>query len=199
MRRIAIATISAGLGIAGLGIGAASTAGAVTAVQTHTHKAVLTDDTMTLADIAAACEANPVVAQFFAWNVAAYNEGQPYFTADGLYDPSTGVLTPLQDFEAVSQPVVSPAPPQQTPPPPPAGSTNVTGVLACIEQAESGGNPTAVNASSGAGGLFQFLPSTWASLGYSGLPQNAPVSEQIQAAETLYAQQGIAPWSGDGC
>lgn len=73
--------------------------------------------------------------------------------------------------------------------------------LSCIVQAESGGDPTAVNPSSGAGGLFQFLPSTWAGLGYSGLPQDAPVSEQWAAAEALYAQEGSAPWAGqgDGC
>ena len=44
----------------------------------------------------------------------------------------------------------------------------------CVIRRESGGNPHAVNASSGAGGLFQFLPSTWASLGYSGLPAERP-------------------------
>lgn len=34
---------------------------------------------------------------------------------------------------------------------------------------ESGGNAQAVNPASGAGGLYQFLPGTWQSLGYSGL------------------------------
>ena len=70
---------------------------------------------------------------------------------------------------------------------------------ACVIARESGGNPHAVNPYSGAGGLFQFLPSSWAALGYSGLPQNAPVAEQYQAFARLYAQQGRQPWSSDGC
>ena len=69
----------------------------------------------------------------------------------------------------------------------------------CIISRESGGNPRAVNPASGAGGKFQFLPQTWASLGYPGLPQNAPVWEQDQAFQKLYAQAGAGPWSSDGC
>jgi soluble lytic murein transglycosylase-like protein len=71
---------------------------------------------------------------------------------------------------------------------------------ACVIQRESGGNPAAVNPSSGAGGLYQFLPSTWAALGHSGLPQNASVAEQNQAFQQEYAQSGGAAWSPyDGC
>jgi resuscitation-promoting factor RpfC len=70
----------------------------------------------------------------------------------------------------------------------------------CVIAAESGGNPSAVNPSSGAGGLYQFLPSTWAALGHSGLPQNASVAEQNQAFQQQYAQSGGAAWSPyDGC
>jgi hypothetical protein len=43
------------------------------------------------------------------------------------------------------------------------------------------------------------MPSTWASLGYSGLPQDAPVAVQNAAFRQLYAQDGSAPWSSDGC
>ena len=71
---------------------------------------------------------------------------------------------------------------------------------ACVIAAESGGNPSAVNPSSGAGGLYQFLPSTWAALGHSGLPQNASVAEQNQAFQQQYAQSGTSAWSPyDGC
>jgi len=74
------------------------------------------------------------------------------------------------------------------------------GYESCVISRESGGNPHAVNTSSGAGGLYQFLPSTWSSLGYSGSPQNAPVSVQRQAFQRLYAQAGTSPWSpSDGC
>jgi len=71
---------------------------------------------------------------------------------------------------------------------------------ACVIQAESGGNPSAVNPYSGAGGLYQFLPSTWQALGFSGLPQNASVAEQNAAFAKEYAQSGSSAWSPyDGC
>jgi resuscitation-promoting factor RpfC len=70
----------------------------------------------------------------------------------------------------------------------------------CVIQAESGGNPNAVNASSGAGGLYGFLPSTWQALGFSGLPQNASVAEQNAAFAKQYAQSGSGAWAPyDGC
>jgi resuscitation-promoting factor RpfC len=71
---------------------------------------------------------------------------------------------------------------------------------ACVIQAESGGNPTAVNPSSGAGGLYQFLPSTWQALGFSGLPENASVAEQNAAFAKEYAESGTSAWAAyDGC
>jgi resuscitation-promoting factor RpfC len=91
------------------------------------------------------------------------------------------------------------------PMPGPAAPTTTTltassGFEACVIARESGGNPRAVNPTSGAGGLFQFLPSTWSSLGYSGLPENASVATQTQAFWKLFAQAGKQPWSpSDGC
>ena len=72
---------------------------------------------------------------------------------------------------------------------------------ACVIAHESGGNPTAVNPASGAGGLYQFLPSTWAGLGlgYPGGAQTAPASVQTEGFFKLYAEAGTAPWAGDGC
>jgi len=73
----------------------------------------------------------------------------------------------------------------------------------CVIAHESGGNAQAVNSSSGAGGLYQFLPSTWATTPwgaqYPGGAQTAPVSVQNQAFQWLYARQGTSPWSTDGC
>jgi len=70
----------------------------------------------------------------------------------------------------------------------------------CVIQRESGGNASAVNGSSGAGGLYGFLPSTWQSLGFSGLPENASVSQQNAAFAKEYGQSGGAAWSAyDGC
>ncbi len=64
---------------------------------------------------------------------------------------------------------------------------------------ESGNNYTAVNPSSGAGGRFQILPSTWRSNGGQGLPQNAPPAEQDRIAQKIYAEQGTTPWRASGC
>ncbi|HEY1320536.1 MAG TPA: transglycosylase family protein [Streptosporangiaceae bacterium] len=100
----------------------------------------------------------------------------------------------------VSAPAAAPAAVTQ-----PASTSTATysggsGYQACVIAAESGGNPSAVNPSSGAGGLYQFLPSTWAALGHSGLPQNASVAEQNQAFQQQYAQSGTSAWSPyDGC
>ena len=70
----------------------------------------------------------------------------------------------------------------------------------CVIQRESSGNPTAVNPDSGAGGLYQFLPSTWHELGYSGLAQNASIAEQNRAFDKAYAKWGTQPWApSDGC
>ena len=60
---------------------------------------------------------------------------------------------------------------------------------------ESGNNPTASSA-----GLYGILPSTWASLGYSGTAGSASVAQQNQAFQQLYAQDGTSPWAPyDGC
>jgi LysM repeat protein len=70
----------------------------------------------------------------------------------------------------------------------------------CVIEAESGGNPSAVNPATGAGGLYGFLPSTWQALGFSGLPENAPVSEQNAAFAKQYAESGTSAWGAyDGC
>lgn len=63
---------------------------------------------------------------------------------------------------------------------------------------ESGGNARAVNPASGAGGLYQFLPSTWHALGHSGLPQYASVAEQNQAYHQQVSQSGYSAWSASG-
>lgn len=92
----------------------------------------------------------------------------------------------------------APAPPAQSSGPVTAGGS----FEQCVIQRESGGDPTAVNPSSGASGLFGFLPSTWASLGlgYPGGASTAPVSVQEQGFNILYARDGTAPWAPyDGC
>jgi resuscitation-promoting factor RpfC len=105
-------------------------------------------------------------------------------------------LEPISQAPAAS---AAPAPAQA-----PAQASSYSGApgsfQACVIQAESGGNASAVNPSSGAGGLYQFLPSTWQALGFSGLPQNASVADQNAAFAKEYAQSGSSAWGPyDGC
>jgi peptidoglycan hydrolase CwlO-like protein len=67
-----------------------------------------------------------------------------------------------------------------------------------IVQCESGGNWQAVNPSSGAGGAYQILPSTWDLYGGEGLPQNASPQEQSQIAAQIWADSGSAAWECAG-
>lgn len=64
-----------------------------------------------------------------------------------------------------------------------------------IKQCESGGNYGAVNLTSGAGGAWQFLESTWRSVGGSGRPQDASPAEQDYRASILWdGGRGRSQW-----
>jgi hypothetical protein len=63
-----------------------------------------------------------------------------------------------------------------------------------VAKCESGYNPNAVNRSSGASGLFQFLPATWASLPQHNQSVFDPVAN-AQAAAVLYQRSGPNQWS----
>jgi septal ring factor EnvC (AmiA/AmiB activator) len=63
-----------------------------------------------------------------------------------------------------------------------------------IVMCESGGNYGAINPSSGAGGAYQILPSTWELYGGSGAPQNAPKPEQDRIASEIWADSGPGAW-----
>jgi septal ring factor EnvC (AmiA/AmiB activator) len=60
---------------------------------------------------------------------------------------------------------------------------------------ESGGNYEAFNPSSGAGGAYQILPSTWHAYGGQGAPQDAPKAEQDRIAAEIWANSGPSAWS----
>lgn len=101
--------------------------------------------------------------------------------------------------QQVAQKPVEQAPVQQAAQKPvqqaaPAGNSSMDAHLRVIAQRESGGNPNAVNAS-GYYGLFQFSPSTWASVGGTGNPANASVEEQWKRARILYQTAGASQWS----
>ena len=67
-------------------------------------------------------------------------------------------------------------------------------IPAYIVMCESGGNYGAVNTSSGAGGAYQILPSTWALYGGQGNPESAPKAEQDRIAAEIWADSGGDAW-----
>jgi hypothetical protein len=77
----------------------------------------------------------------------------------------------------------------------------------CVTLRESSNNPTVINSSSGAAGLFQFLQSTWdlvaRRVGRGDLvgvnPALASVPTQRYLAHVLFLWQGSSPWVSDGC
>jgi hypothetical protein len=66
--------------------------------------------------------------------------------------------------------------------------------LEAIAACESGGDPTAVSADGTYHGKYQFSVETWAAMGGSGLPSQAPEAEQDMRAAMLYAQSGPGQW-----
>jgi septal ring factor EnvC (AmiA/AmiB activator) len=63
-----------------------------------------------------------------------------------------------------------------------------------IVMCESGGSFDAVNPSSGAGGAYQILPSTWSLYGGSGSPQDASPQRQSEIASQIWADSGASAW-----
>ena len=76
-----------------------------------------------------------------------------------------------------------------------AGSSGGYVIPSYIVKCESGGNWHAVNPSSGAGGAYQIMPSTWQSYGGTGLPQNASPAQQSAIASKIWATAGPGAWS----
>ena len=74
-------------------------------------------------------------------------------------------------------------------------------------QRESRGNYQAVNPSSGAGGAYQFLQSTWNNTArHAGRhdlvgihPSNVAPGDQDAMAAHLLSWYGPSPWAGPGC
>ncbi|HXX89791.1 MAG TPA: transglycosylase family protein [Acidimicrobiales bacterium] len=91
-------------------------------------------------------------------------------------------------------------PPPPPPPPPPAPVAQVVtapagsgGAWAGLRNCESHGN-YADDTGNGYYGAYQFSASTWHSLGYPGLPSDAPPALQDQAAQQLQARSGWGQW-----
>lgn len=63
-----------------------------------------------------------------------------------------------------------------------------------VVMCESGGNYSALNPSSGAGGAYQILPSTWELYGGQGAPHEASKAEQDRIAAEIWADSGGSAW-----
>jgi len=99
--------------------------------------------------------------------------------------------TPRAGVPTTAPPTTSPSPtPTAAPAPAPASSSSVDETFACIRQLESGNNY-----SSPGGGAYQFLDSTWRSLGYTGTASDASPAVQDEAARRLLARDGWSQWS----
>jgi len=71
----------------------------------------------------------------------------------------------------------------------PATPAHLEAIAAC----ESGGNP-ATDTGNGFYGKYQFVQSTWESVGGTGNPAAASEAEQDKRAAMLYAREGASPW-----
>ena len=106
-----------------------------------------------------------------------------------------GIVGP-QTWEALlGQPITSASSTSTAGPAATVTGTSGYSIPSGIVQCESGGNYSAVNPSSGAGGAYQILPSTWQAYGGQGLPQDASPAEQGQIAAQIYANQGPGAWT----
>jgi septal ring factor EnvC (AmiA/AmiB activator) len=63
-----------------------------------------------------------------------------------------------------------------------------------VVMCESGGSFDALNPSSGAGGAYQILPSTWESYGGDGKPNEASPQEQHEIASQIWEDSGSSAW-----
>ena len=106
---------------------------------------------------------------------------------------TTGLTNPYAYLRAVGElenPPSLPPPVQASPANAPAVVSSAT--AECIIRAESHGNPGAVNPRSGAAGLGQFLPTTWASTpqGRAGLSVFDPVANRAAVNWMLSVGRG---------
>jgi peptidoglycan hydrolase CwlO-like protein len=100
-------------------------------------------------------------------------------------------------------------------PPPPAGSSTVRELIVrdftplgavrvtqalCVGAHESGYNPRAVNSSSGAAGVFQFMPQTWPPMSHAAGYGSSSVFDavaNVAVAAWAVAHYGWSPWLAD--
>jgi murein DD-endopeptidase MepM/ murein hydrolase activator NlpD len=177
--RTGIITIGAGAMLAGLAAGPALAS---------THTVQLGD---TLSGIAA--QSGVSVSRVEAANPQIKNPnvitvGELVNVPDGHSGTSSPTPAPAAPTPASTTPAST------TPAPSTSGSAAPSSFQQCVAWRESSNTPTDPD------GLYGILPSTWASLGYSGTAGEASVSQQNVAFNRLYAEYGTAPWAPyDGC
>lgn len=144
---------------------------------------------------------------------------EPASLPDEAVPTTTTTAAPVETVPAaipVTEPPSSPAPvttvyvapattqaPQPTSPPQ-EGTPAVTtddAFLTCVARRESGNNPRALNPSSGASGLFQYLDSTWRAMGFASRygvakAMYATPEQQWEAARETVRTVGKSPWYG---
>lgn len=128
-------------------------------------------------------------------------------TTDVLRSASANPTTPPEHYEIVAPPRPAQAAasrggertrsitPNTTQPVHSAGPQGpIPGsIWEALGQCESGNNPQK-NTGNGFYGAFQFLPSTWRSLGERGLPHQVSYATQLAAAKRLQARSGWGQW-----
>jgi nucleoid-associated protein YgaU len=171
-----ITTVGAGLGITVLAVGPAL-------ASTHTVQA---GDT--LSGIAA--QAGVSLAKVEAANPRITNPN--FITVGELVNvPGAGATTPAP---VATQSETQPSSSSGTTSTTYSGGSAPSSFQQCVAWRESSNTPTDPD------GLYGILPSTWASLGYSGTAGQASVAVQNQAFQKLYAEDGTSPWAQyDGC
>ena len=101
--------------------------------------------------------------------------------------PTTAAPAPRPGSVTTAPPAPTTTAPKK---PAPESSASIDETFACIRQLESGNNYK-----SPGGGAYQFLDSTWHSLGYTGSAQDHPPAVQDEAARRLLARDGWDQWS----
>jgi hypothetical protein len=136
------------------------------------------------------CQRNPAAQGF----VRGYDQYQARRHRDRAAAAEAAAVAAAHAAQQQQQQVISPAQ-QASSVTASAASAGGSSLPACTWQPESGGNPSAVNPSSGAGGYYQITPSTWQAYGGSGAPQNASLAQQTAIAQKIWAAQGSSAWT----
>jgi LysM repeat protein len=182
--RTGIITIGAGVMLAGLAAGPALAS---------THTVQLGDTLSGIASQAGVSVSGVEAANPQIKNPNIITVGELVNVPDGHSGPSSSAPAPAPAAASTpASPTTAPA--SSATVPATSGSAAPSTFQQCVAWRESSNTPTDPD------GLYGILPSTWASLGYSGSAGQASVAQQNEAFNRLYAADGTSPWAPyDGC